>query len=456
MAILCAFLVVVQSGFIYSMRLMPEASGFHRHWLMLLPMIVVCVGVLEIFTGRDAAHRLKYGIAGSRWLPIISAIGEAALPSIGVILFYMSSDWETALRSPPVFGYFIILMIVMLRFDARICLMVGLIEAASCLALLGWSIQRSGTETGGGERLLVFDLGVVLLILLATLVSMHVAQQARRLVARLIASHQERNRTSRALALTTDAHRKAEAVIWQKDRLLSILGHDLRSPLNGMAGLSELMARTPDNFTAEEIRRYAQEIHQTSRHLRELVDNLMTWAQVRTGQMPCEPQAYPLARLIEATGTLFDPILRAKQITLSSAIPAELSVIVDRQLFQTILRNLLSNAIKFTPRNGAIKIVADADQSRGSIVILDSGAGFPAGLPEQLAEGVALSSTPGTESETGTGIGLLLCQEIIRVIGGTMEVRNEPGQGGAVRLQVPLHFSTKTRAEEIANSVARF
>lgn len=147
MAGLCGFLVIVQFTFIAMVFWVPDASrGFHPGRLLLLPLVVACIGIYEYIAGRQAGWRIRQELGPLIRRPLFRPICEAALPSIGIMLFAFATDWPTALRSPPVFGYFIILMLSMLSLDVRICVMVGLLEAGSSLSEVSARMRASGSS----------------------------------------------------------------------------------------------------------------------------------------------------------------------------------------------------------------------------------------------------------------------------------------------------------------------
>lgn len=438
MVLFCLFVTVAQLVFIFSGP--PQIQGRpDPAVLLILPLICLCVGICEWIYASQIQRHLEKKREMPAWQPVVMALAEACLPSVGVILMHLLFGWEEALRSPPVCGYYIMLMVSVHRLDARLTLLMGLFEVFSLGAILGYAL-RSGEISPLQMR---FSVSFIVLILVATAVAVFTIRLLRRLLRDLVES--QRNQ------------QKAEAIIWEKDRLMAILGHDLRAPLNGVAGLAELMARAPEQFTAEEIRRYAGEINVTSRHLRELVENLMEWAQLRTGQASVAPISCSLTEQVSAVFTVHAAAARIKEISYTIDISEELNIMTDPRWLRTILRNLLSNAVKFTPNGGNISIAAFPLPDAIELTVRNSGSQFPANLTAELSRGVAVSSQPGTNREEGTGIGLLLCLELAERLEGSLVFRNNedeaevtltvPGQDGNSRKE-----AQKTQKERISSN----
>ncbi|MGJ8716522.1 MAG: sensor histidine kinase [Maribacter stanieri] len=414
-AIFCGLIVTIQIVFVaLSLRAINLDSDLHGFRLFLLPLLVGTVALAELAYAKSIKTHLCGGRLPRRFAPFVVAFAEALLPSIGIILFYFIFDWSTALQSPPVSGYFIILLITILRMDARICLFVGGIEAVSFLALI---------MVASGSTSISFSSGIVVLIIIASVIAAGIVKVTRGLVIELIVSHR--------------AKAQAEAVIWQKDRLLAILGHDLRAPLNGISSLSELMASIPEQFTAAEIRAHAGEIQQNSRHLRELLDNLLTWARLRTSQLPVLPDTHSAADLIEPVLTLYELAFAAKPIHLSAQFTGHATT--DRELFQTVLRNLLSNALKFTPKGGTVTVVASDEPDGFTLMVSDNGPGLPDEIIHLANETAFVPSTPGTAGEVGSGLGLLLCHELAQHLGGSLKFESSSERGVTALLHLPIN-----------------
>ncbi|WOO39587.1 HAMP domain-containing sensor histidine kinase [Rubellicoccus peritrichatus] len=414
----CILLVIIQIAFIGSLFVFTDTGqDLQVERFLLLPLITAALAWLEFYNAKRIKHCINHctGTLGlSRYL---SSIGEAFLPTLGIFMILSASTWDVAISSPPLLGYFMIIIISMLRMESRITILIGVIESLSYFIILLLFLSSNEAENLFTNLELRLLFGRIFVIIIATMIAAFIVKKMRLLLNELIDSHQIQTSTLEKLISTTQEKAKAEEVIWQKDHLLSILGHDLRTPLNGVSGLSELMANAPEKFSAEEIRRYASEIHNTSQNLRELLDNLLAWAQYRTGQMEMTPREYSVNALIDPVIQMLRPAITAKAITLSIETDSERQIRIDRKATQTILRNLLSNAVKFTPKKGHIRITSKEEGGELSFQIIDSGRGIPQSVLDSLIQNKLSQSNPGTDQEQGTGLGLLLCMDIAKRAG---------------------------------------
>ncbi len=216
----------------------------------------------------------------------------------------------------------------------------------------------------------------------------------------------------------------------QKDRLFSIIGHDMRAPLNGMIRLSELMARAPDSFASQDVARFASNINLTGKQLHGLLENLLNWARVQTGQLPFDPIVLDLATVIRQVVSLYRPRAEEKELELDVDVSEGMTVRADSEMLKTVLRNLVSNAIKFTPMAGRVSVSASELEGSVRISVADTGRGL---TPDELDRLFDLTNKAthqdGPEGEQGSGFGLLLCQEMVRRHGSELEVLSESGMG---------------------------
>ena len=235
------------------------------------------------------------------------------------------------------------------------------------------------------------------------------------------------------------ANDQLESANNQKDRLFSIIGHDLRAPLNGVIRLSELMARAPKSFESKDVARFATNINQTGKQLHGLLENLLNWARFQTGQLPYRPESLDLAAIIYQVGALYRPRAEEKRIELDLDVLAGMTVWADRDMLMTVIRNLVSNAIKFTSQNGVVGVAASELDANVRISVFDNGIGMSEAEQETL-----FSLSPKQverrvpESESGTGFGLILCQEMLRRHGSTLEVYSESGVGSEFSFSLPV------------------
>lgn len=219
-----------------------------------------------------------------------------------------------------------------------------------------------------------------------------------------------------------------------KDRLFSIIGHDLRAPV---AALRDLVAETRDwGMSREEFRRLLDQLGAHVDQSSQLLENLLRWAESQMSGFEPKPEPVDLGALIDGQISLFRPVAVAKGIELR-AMPGAAGVVeLDRAMLDVALRNLVSNALKFTPRGGRVEVRTSRDAACLAIEVADTGVGMaPAQVEEAAARGGV--SRPGTAGEVGTGLGLLLVRDFVAANGGAFRIDSAPAQGTRVTLTFP-------------------
>ncbi|RZU47069.1 PAS domain S-box-containing protein [Fluviicoccus keumensis] len=222
-----------------------------------------------------------------------------------------------------------------------------------------------------------------------------------------------------------------------KDKFFSIIAHDLKNPLNGLIGLTELLMDDIDTAPSVQVQKEIRLIGQTTKVLHNLLDNLLTWARSQTGLLEFEPRRLPLAAMVQESVQLVHPALLAKRIVLKVGCPDNLLICGDLQMTSTILRNLLANAIKYSHPDSEIRLRARECGDYVQVEVQDSGIGIPESRLEKLFRLESKSSTPGTDGEMGSGLGLLLCKDFAERQRGRVEVESELGKGTTMRLYIP-------------------
>jgi two-component system sensor histidine kinase/response regulator len=221
-----------------------------------------------------------------------------------------------------------------------------------------------------------------------------------------------------------------------KDKLFSIIGHDLRSPLASVKMQLELMSRSKilsdkDDSSINVLLRTTDEVFN-------LLDNLLAWGKSQSRSLSIIPENVNLTTAVEYAKRLFEMHLAAKSITMTSHVPKEMMVFVDMNLLYTVLRNLLSNAIKFTPKGGNIIVRAKIVDTHTQISVCDTGIGISSENQKKLFGFKDHISARGTDQEEGTGLGLLLCKEFIEKSKGKIEVDSALGKGSTFTFTLPL------------------
>ena len=241
----------------------------------------------------------------------------------------------------------------------------------------------------------------------------------------------------KALDDVTESKQQLEQLNLEKDRFFSIISHDLRSPFTSLLGFTGLIAERADKLKPEQVVNYATSINESAKHVFALLENLLEWARLQMDQISSDPKMLDISAIVERTIAVLGPVGMDKNITVSANIPDGLSCFADEHMIDTVIRNLVNNAIKFTPEGGTVTIGGQFDRDRCEISVTDTGVGL---TPEQIEKLFSLgdqNSTRGTKGEKGTGLGLLLCHDLLDKNGGEIIVTSEPGKGSKFAFNLP-------------------
>lgn len=228
-------------------------------------------------------------------------------------------------------------------------------------------------------------------------------------------------------------------LIATKDKLFSIIAHDLRSPFNSIIGFSELLLEDSNNILLEDSEQYIKIINSAAKNTLILLDNLLNWAKSQTGQLSFNPEKVLFSEVVQEIITLSKSIAKSKNISLEYSSTDHLEVFVDVNMLNTVLRNLISNAIKFTNFGGHIKVSAALKQNQVEITISDNGIGINKEKCAELFSITSNTTTLGTADENGSGLGLVLCKEFIQKNNGDIWVESEENKGSNFIFTLPIY-----------------
>lgn len=223
-----------------------------------------------------------------------------------------------------------------------------------------------------------------------------------------------------------------------KDRILSIIGHDLRNPFNVISGFSDILLAEYNDLPQVEIETYLKYISNASQNGNVLLCNLLQWSRAQMGGISFKPVDLNLLMMADETLDFLNGDLVDKGINVHLEIDSALVVCADENMLKTILRNLLSNAIKFTCENGHISITAFVTSNHVELCISDTGVGIPEKNIPLLFNANTNISTTGTSCESGTGLGLILCKEFVDKHNGRIWVESKVGIGSKFRFTLPV------------------
>lgn len=223
-----------------------------------------------------------------------------------------------------------------------------------------------------------------------------------------------------------------------KDKFFSIIAHDLRNPFNTIIGLTDIFLANMESYDQAKIRRSLSDIRETSGHAFDLLQNLLIWARSRTGSLDYNPAPFNLQDRIEATIDLIGAQAAKKNVLILSEVEEPIMVMGDANMVDVILRNLITNALKFTHPEGNVTIGAMVEGNRCEVSVSDTGIGIPKEIVAKLFRMDAKVTRKGTDSEKGSGLGLLLCEEFVVRHGGKIRVESEPEKGSTFYFTLPL------------------
>lgn len=237
-----------------------------------------------------------------------------------------------------------------------------------------------------------------------------------------------------------------ETTISAKDKIFSILAHDLRTPFNSIIGFAEILSSGNDTIGEQDRLTYINIIRESALSTNKLLDNLLEWSRLQLDNYIIQKEFIKPKIVINDCIELYRATAENKQITLQNLVSEETSVFVDWNSIFTILRNLLNNALKYTPVGGCITFTSTKKLNFVELSIRDTGVGIPPDVLEKILLVGENASTPGTNMEKGTGLGLILCKDLLDKNNGYIRIESELGNGSTftIGLQSKLHDPLQT------------
>ncbi|NVO09878.1 MAG: tetratricopeptide repeat protein [Bacteroidales bacterium] len=224
-----------------------------------------------------------------------------------------------------------------------------------------------------------------------------------------------------------------------KDKLFSIIAHDLKSPFNALVGLTEILNQKASSLTPDEIKEYSLHINKSSNKVLTLIDNLLNWSRSQSGKIKLTPELLNIKEVAYSCIEVISLSAKEKNIAIKLRLNDNDIAFADKETITTVIRNLLSNAVKFTTKNGEVTIWANSKNEVIEIYINDTGVGISR---ENLAKIFQIDkniSTKGTNQESGTGLGLIICKEFIEKNKGSIRVESEQNIGTSFIITLPNH-----------------
>ncbi len=228
-----------------------------------------------------------------------------------------------------------------------------------------------------------------------------------------------------------------------RNKLFMILAHDLINPFNALLGFAELLSEEIHEFDRKDIKRHSEFIYQSARQLHFLLENLLQWARIQTGRIKFVPSYIEADKIIRDVIDTYHYVAEKKGITITVDSDENLIVYADENMLADILRNLVHNAIKFTDKEGTINIKGVRENGKVTLWVCDNGSGISEEELDKLFNLEYHFTRKGTSGEQGTGLGLIICKELLDQHHSKLNVQSHPGKGSC------FSFSLSQKKENI-------
>jgi len=245
----------------------------------------------------------------------------------------------------------------------------------------------------------------------------------------------EKREAEEKFKIYTEELREANAA---KDKFFSIIAHDLKSPFMGLLGLTDILSKDFEEMALGDLKRFINDIDGASKKIYRLLENLLTWSRLQVGKMSFVPSEIDFEIFCLNIHELMKGNAERKNIQLELNIPAGIKIIADENMLGSVLTNLITNALKFTMSGGNVTIDAAVEENHLIVCIADTGIGIREADLNKLFKIDVQHTTKGTLGEGGTGLGLLLCKEMIEKHNGSIWVQSEFGKGSKFIFSLPI------------------
>ncbi|PZX15368.1 PAS domain S-box-containing protein [Breznakibacter xylanolyticus] len=223
----------------------------------------------------------------------------------------------------------------------------------------------------------------------------------------------------------------------EKDKLFSIIAHDLRSPFFSIIGLLDILLKKQNLLNEQERHEYLEMVKNSAQETLTMIENLLEWSRVQQNHLAIKKTPLKVNEMVGEVIRTVAPTATLKRIHIDTEIAENLEVQGDPNMLRTVFRNFVGNALKFTHPDGVITITAQHHTSNTEIIVSDTGVGIEADKLDTLFSGTISGTTRGTMGEKGTGLGLSLCKDLIERHGGKVWVESQPGKGSRFGFSLP-------------------
>jgi len=241
---------------------------------------------------------------------------------------------------------------------------------------------------------------------------------------------------------------EAERATQLKSEFLASMSHELRTPLSAIIGFSELLEETATAGSDDKQLRYLRHVTKASRHLLDLINDILDLSKIEAGQLELQPENFLLAEAVPEVLSTIGSLAMKKRIRVETAIAAEAAVYADRVRFKQVLYNLVSNAVKFTPSQGEIRIESAPEGNMIRVTVADSGIGIAAEDQNVIFDEFRQVGVSTKGVKEGTGLGLAITRRIVERHGGKIWVESAPGQGSRFSFTFPRGERTSPKTKQ--------
>ena len=224
----------------------------------------------------------------------------------------------------------------------------------------------------------------------------------------------------------------------EKEKMISIIAHDLRSPFNGILGLLNLLTDSYHTIDDNERLQYIQYINDSAESVYSLVEELLTWIISGKGELDFNPKELELFKIAESSVSVARNNATSKNIHIKIDIDKDIKIFADANMISAVIRNIVSNSVKFTASGGEISVCASKNTHKIKLIISDTGVGMRNEVIDNILSGSGYLSTPGTANEPGTGLGLIISKEFIDKNNGSLDISSSPGKGTDFIINIPI------------------
>lgn len=279
----------------------------------------------------------------------------------------------------------------------------------------------------------LFIIFIVIIVALAIIIAVNL--RSKKHTNQMLA---ERNlQISNAVEKLSESENELQKLNKSKDRIFSVVAHDLRNPVAAVTGFSELLYDNFEEFPVDTQKEYLLQILQGTQRIQNLLENLLIWARSQMKAVKYEPEILKMKGLLTECVREMKANLDHKKVDCLLKIEPSCVVFADKAMMHTVFRNLIINAIKFSFPGGKIRITSESTENGCIIKVSDDGIGIQPEIQEKLFSANEVVSTPGTTGEPGSGLGLVICKEFLERNQGSIQVESEPGNGSIFIVSLP-------------------